>query len=226
MNKQHKVIMLPADDSRLMLNEYQITLNNNGEYLTEGIVVNANPVNIDSIPQHLYILSNDKIKINDWCYSKRNIVAKFGSFENSYENECYKIIATTDPKLTAVTAYYKFTPITTDYYTGIDNIIPGLPSIPQSFIKEYCESNGKIDTVNVEYQYISIQSSSVLTEDEALTEEHYTKLLLNNNEIVIHLLETKMYTKSEVMQLLDDVLIEYSDKTLADIPEWIHNNLN
>jgi len=50
---------------------------------------------------NLYITSDEELKMGDWVCSVRHFVGKFGFFENSYQNECKKIILTTDPQLIA-----------------------------------------------------------------------------------------------------------------------------
>ena len=49
--------------------------------------------------QHIYITSDEEIKVGDFVYSKRGFIGKFGEFENSYFDECKKIILTTDQDL-------------------------------------------------------------------------------------------------------------------------------
>lgn len=57
---------------------------------------------LDSENQHIYITNdNEDRKFMDWVYSIRGFIGQFGTFENSYEKECKKIILTTDPKLIA-----------------------------------------------------------------------------------------------------------------------------
>jgi len=55
-------------------------------------------------PQNIYITSDEEIKVGDWVYSIRGFIGKFGEFENSYINECKKIILTTDQDLIGVQA--------------------------------------------------------------------------------------------------------------------------
>ena len=78
--------------------------------------------------QHLYILSDEKIKEGDWCLNlDTNDIFKLGKYG---VNNAKKIIATTDTSL-------------------------GLPLIPESFIKYYISEYNKgniITDVEVEYE--------------------------------------------------------------------------
>ena len=74
----------------------------------------------------------EAIKVGDWVYSIRGFIGKFGEFENSYENECRKIIATTDPKCIIVKKYKsKLNP------KGYKEQKETLPQLQQSFLKEF-----------------------------------------------------------------------------------------
>jgi hypothetical protein len=86
--------------------------------------------------QHLYLVSDEEIKVGDYYLSET--FGKFNFFGQKpsilteddtelyikYKELCYKIIATTDTTL-------------------------NLPLIPQSFIEKYVEVNGKIEEVMV-----------------------------------------------------------------------------
>ncbi len=75
--------------------------------------------------QHLYFISNEEIKQDDWCLWGHRMVKKF---ESSNHNSLMwaKIIATTDPAL-------------------------NLPRPSQSFLEAYCRQNG-IDEVLIEVE--------------------------------------------------------------------------
>lgn len=66
----------------------------------------TNPMDADSrlddlgwVPVQLHEISETPFNLGDWVYSARGFVGKFGEFENSYVNECKKIIRTTDVSL-------------------------------------------------------------------------------------------------------------------------------
>lgn len=118
------------------------------------------------IQQHLYILSNEETKEDDWCiikYHAKQYPFKIKSIKDGYVNfysnkwiildqplkDCQKIIATTDSEL----GYY-----TEEQQYGYDprNKTGGWKSLPRpfnEFIKAYCEQGG-IDEVLVEYEYV------------------------------------------------------------------------
>ena len=85
------VHLLPTDKpSRLYLFEERLIL---GDLVTV-VFKKSGAVN-----QYIYITDDSEIKMGDWVYSVRGFVGKFGFFENSYQNECKKIILTTDQDL-------------------------------------------------------------------------------------------------------------------------------
>lgn len=123
------VVILPTNNkSKLRIDD--------GELVLGDSKICQNTINYQY--QNLYVISNDTIKLGDWVYSVRNIIGKFGEFENSYRNECKKIIATTDEKL-------------------------NLPKIPNDFIEKYCETGG-INEITIEYidtEYICIGNCGI-----------------------------------------------------------------
>ena len=138
MNKFEKcqVIMLPANrafkDGDLILNTRRSTLFIAAKGLKEGWE------GYDSshlTPQYLYILSNDKIKENDWYIrtgeGTNTRVFRANTKPLNYLDpriQSYKIIATTNPEL-------------------------NLLGIPTAFIHSYCVSSGSITEVMVEYEH-------------------------------------------------------------------------
>lgn len=76
-------------------------------------------------PQHLYLVSDREIKINDkYINTFTDKIEKNDSNEEGIDDIYKKIEATTDKSL-------------------------GLPLIPQSFIEEYAQKQGKIDKVKI-----------------------------------------------------------------------------
>lgn len=155
MFKKCKVVMLPTNQKAPI--EKQI-----GSSRIDLFIGFANDKN-DYIPnhersfkqfQHLYILSDDEIKENDWCINRNldtiyQIKAIVGNLEN-----WIKIIATTDLSL----GYNDILSIR--QRKGLTNHYPTfkpLPSIPQSFIKKYVSEYNKgnqITDIFVEYEEI------------------------------------------------------------------------
>ena len=77
----------------------RLRIGNNGNFVL-GLMQSAIISKNDSYTnQNIYITSDEEFKMGDWVYSVRHFVGKFGFFENSYQNECKKIILTTDQYL-------------------------------------------------------------------------------------------------------------------------------
>ena len=155
--KRAQVIMLPTNNKSLLhINYSKLQLNK-----FEQLDVNN---------QHLYIISDDKIKKGDWCYDKSNnrivkIIYKHPKTKSHYFvsanvntedeilkkgysvelEELKKIIATTDTSLT-ITTYYEI--------EGNQQI--QLPQPSQQFIEKYIESYDKSEVITdvlVEYEF-------------------------------------------------------------------------
>lgn len=123
MKKKCKVVMLPTNDKKAPILSY---LNDKSlQYFTNEYW--SNP---DLTKRHIYILSDEEIKVGDWCYSA--LLSIFQYLNNSEPTtNCYKIIATTDKSL------------------GLPEPPPGFPSV---FVREYNKGN-VIENVMVEYEY-------------------------------------------------------------------------
>lgn len=108
--------------------------------------VGFDPTIVDT--QHLYLVSDEKVNIGDWDYNP-NGTPKIQKQTNEVTQDVRdygwrKIIASTDPSL-------------------------GLPIIPQNFIQQYVEAQGKIEEVRVEIDYeteVSIYPSNMVSEFE------------------------------------------------------------
>ena len=130
--KKHKVIMLSIKDTSKEIKEYPspIALYDDELFHKHSCMYTLEK----AIFQHLYILSDDKIKVGDWITDTNKVyeapeIDAFIGFK--------KIIASTDISLE-------------------------LPQIPQSFINTYIEeynNDNIIDEVNVEYIYYNEEGS-------------------------------------------------------------------
>jgi hypothetical protein len=89
-----------------------------------------------SFPQHIYFISNRKIKEGDHIHFNVGCAAGIRQVDKEDCNDdcCFKIEATTDPSL-------------------------NLPLIPQSFIEKYVEKQGKIDEVMIDINETFTQCS-------------------------------------------------------------------
>lgn len=127
MYKQKNIIML-ATNQDANIGDFIISKHDHSGHLVCGIK-KGEPYNMSETRQHLYILSNDPIQVGDTVYSIRGFIGIFGHFENSYENECQKVIASTDNFLY-------------------------VPRIPNSFVTMYVNSYNKGQQIkNIEVEY-------------------------------------------------------------------------
>jgi len=183
--------------------------------------------------QHLYILSDDEIKVDDWitvyppCYDNNSmkyipeiLINDDGSYNNS--SGYLKVIASTDSLLTQNT-YYN----TGDFYKGVKSTLTqkGIPSIPQSFIDKYVSEynkGNKIEEVMVEYFHNSIYDIADGGKD------YYLKLNPDNNINIQSIKDS--WTRDEVRQVLinfrtTDISVKYGQTSENIIDEWIKENL-
>lgn len=131
-------VILPVDGG--FYSYGSIMLDNRGPYLWLNRSEACNDYFHKS--QHLYLISDQKIKLFDWAISD-GVVVKYNGL-HWYEIGDKKIEATTDPSL-------------------------GLPLIPQSFIEKYVKKQGKIDKVKIAYnnnRSINNRNGLVLTENK------------------------------------------------------------
>lgn len=102
--------------------------------------------------QHLYLVSDEEIKVRDWIYNPKgtpNIQHHTNNVPQDNRNYGWrKIVATTD-KL-CIDRNYKFVDNTPA--KGFEGFNVYLPLIPQSFIEKYVEVNGKIEEVMVNWE--------------------------------------------------------------------------
>ena len=173
MFKRAEVVMLPTNQKVINTKEYQLLLSNSlfwtskieikrytegWFFLNNSSNTNSHAITVPNVEkfkhQHLYIISDDKIKLFDWVYNnKENIVEQITSktqlifvLEENKENQTFKkIIATTDSSLWRPSHKY-----------ASDVIL--LPQPSQQFIEKYIEEYNRgnvITDVLIEYELIS-----------------------------------------------------------------------
>lgn len=142
--------------------------------------------------QHIYVCSDDTIKGGDW-YLRFGIVPvkcpdnRFSqnkkSIEDSYEARNRKIIASTDPSL-------------------------NLPTPSKEFVKRFCQLNGYIKDILVEYQD-SDNDYEEWTPDGMKT--FYVQELKVNSDNTISIIEIKKpsFTREEVQNMFDTIFAFY-----------------
>lgn len=115
---------------------------------------------LDSENQHLYIISNDEIKKNDWYidFSIGSIKLPLQAsedFKNNIQHNCFKIVATTDESLSEIPKGDTFNRL--------------CPEIPESFITAYIKSynGGKpITEVQLEMEIHTVIGGGLLPTGE------------------------------------------------------------
>jgi hypothetical protein len=167
--------------------------------------------------QHLYFTSEEEIKERDWIVYDHHI-EQAGRVESQTAYYGFKkIIASTDPKL------YTSEIVEEDMHMHKKSI----PQIPQSFIKEYVKQSG-IDKVVIEWNH---RITNLLTTNEPKVN--------SNNEITIHPIKEKMYTKDEVDMLMNAILTDtlvfknnrellkspHSNAIAQHVIDWVKENL-
>lgn len=184
--------------------------------------------------QHLYILSDEEIKVGDWyisnqaprlCveirrYTKYPYGHKNHKGETVYDFHTWKtkVIATTNPEL--------ILPI----QDNGESDYKYLPQIPKGFIQEYIKDyndGNPIKEVWVEYEKTSAVERSKI---ERITGYRpvYIPKLNPGNTIIIHKAEEKMYSRKELYEALykfnDSILDAYSQMNDKEFIEWFDKN--
>lgn len=157
--------------------------------------------------QHLYFLSDEKIKKDDWCYIKNHYneyyIAKYngesfdiindgGNFHPISQTNCFKIIATTNNNL-------KVCKVDRD---NDETYSESLPQPSKEFIEAYVEShnNGNIiEKVLVEYE----QEDGFGNTENFKTFSRYNYLKLKkDNTIITKKFEEKLFSELEIIGFL------------------------
>lgn len=199
MLKRTRVIMLPTNRKSkvFMHNETKVLFARNiDEYNYKSYFQN----------QHIYIVSDDEITMNDWHIN----VIQFNDalidempwkpedeihLKNlkKYSNYFKKVIASTDTSL-------------------------GLPSPSNAFIQKYCELNGKIDDINVEY----ILQHDLRTDNKD-QEFKYIPKVSSNNTITIKAIKDS-FTRVEVIKILEELYYISQHPYFEGVSEWFNKN--
>ncbi len=191
-------------------------------------------------PQHLYLISNDKIKEGDWVYNVLdNIVCEHKGLlipSDSIINY-KKVIASTDPKLInrqkewgMAVMYSTSKEGTEHWFTTYD-----MPTFSEDFIKAYVKANG-IDEVMVRYEDGDMGELHCLncghSEFHCNNEEGCDTLSYkegpmsrDNNEVIISMVEKKMYSRDEVVGLLMKASKDRAIQHREGFNKWIEENL-
>ena len=254
--KKGKVVMLPTNERVVNTKEYQLLLSNSLfwtskieiERYDEGWFFLKNSSNPNScaitIPnvenfkhQHLYIISDDKIKEGDWCINTGGNIKDSFPFRVTKEvmNNKFikKIIATTDTSLYIHQKETFYLPERVFY----------LPQPSQQFIQKFVEEYNKgreIKEVLVEYEDIiynpekdrEYQSNDRINIEDC---DKQTRLKINpkDNTITIKIVKDN-WNREEVIELCKQAFIDGTyaggfgpnEKTIdSETEKWIEENL-
>jgi len=202
MKKEAKVHMLPTEDKTAI--RYNSSLKIISKDISDYGVDNNDYISC----QHLYVTTDEEIKVNQRCLNDSTGVV-FTAEESELiiynsRSHIHKIIATTAPKLAKLIA---------GGGEGNAGVWKMLPQIQQSFIEEYCKQGG-IDKVLVEYMngYINNRpvSNGVLKTD-------------SNNCIIIHPVEESLL--EECLNAIEFLSDEANTNQYSELIKNIKENL-
>ncbi|MGB0405068.1 MAG: hypothetical protein ACPGDB_02630 [Fusobacterium sp.] len=190
----------------------------------------------DNKPLHLYITSDDEIKVGDWYINfQNNFVckadARYGELKNPIHHN--KIIATTEVLLIKQESAGSNedmlgVPIN---YEEVEEVLHDVivPRIPQSFVTEYVTKNG-IDEVMVEYEYKLIGTYKL---KDRKSNVELIPILSETNDIVVSTIKYHWNRKEYEQDLIYCVAEFAAERGLAttshemkDINEWTKNWIN
>ena len=170
-----------------------------------------------SSSHHLYITTDEEIKEGDWCVHQGKVKQAIGEAIVSFANEhAKKIIATTDKSLTIV-----------QERAGENVWSTWLPQPSQAFIEHYCKVGG-LKEVEVEYELpaISYKRGTNARNAERIVRNSifgWKPKIDSNNCITTHLIEEKMYSREEVIALINKHRKETYNGYSSS--KWIKQNL-
>ena len=221
MKKEAQVVMLPTDTKT----KIGIRTNSSTPITKVGelayLLYDGCEQDNDWDYQHLYIVDDSEIKDGDWCLFfwdgiKDGELGQVGSKPQQYfpknghtlNRNVRKIIGTTDPELT-----FKVD----KGFSNLEQREVRVPQLPQGFIESYCEN--PVEEVMVEYDVDMIMEfSSGTTPSESLK-------LTSNNELIIHPIEEKLYTREEVERLCRKYGTEVVKRGYPSDEQWKKENL-
>ena len=194
--KKAEVFMLPTNEAKGDFSKeriYPCLLKHSWMFDKEGkgkLIFTDSNIRTPTQLQHLYIISDDKIKEDDWCIdSDRNIFQHKNHFPVSIGQR--KIIATTNTLL-KIEINSKRGDLLPDVSFDIN-----LPQPSKQFIEKYIEEYNKgnvITDILVEYEYL-LDDMVVLP---------YWKLKVNPKDNTITIKKLKeLYTKEELCQIVE-----------------------
>lgn len=191
---------------------------------------------LESTFHDLYILSYDPVSPGDLCISPRyDEPIVFGQVENSYEEECAKIIATTNSKLFLESGVVGHS--SSGCYDQEADIKIPFPKPSKAFIDKYIDlynSHGKaIMDVMVEYKDDWDKGTKMCMEgygDDPEKFPFHPQLKVSLDNIITIKKVKEVWNREEVGDLLDKFRKDFPlhrgvQITDFDLKEWINKNL-
>ena len=230
--KKCKIVMLPTEKSEL----YSWVDSEGNKKLIFNPSVTMAHTDRFIIPQHLYIISDEEIKEDDFFLWKDKVY-KFdydrgygiqtktqeaiifnneefsGNAIVNHSNIVGKIIASTDPELTTQKSHFSRKEHCIDYH------FERLPRLSDAFLKAYCEK-GKIEEILVEYKVFKQYRGDV-----GLIEWYAIKIAPDNTITIKPVKDS--WNRKEVINLLRELYYESGHKESESdfLPNWISRNL-
>lgn len=199
MEKKCKVVLLPTENkTRIHKAKDNRIICSLGNYSKDNFDFDSN--------QHLYILSDDEIKEEDWFYRKEIGFKEISLYKAGIQlKNCKKVIATTNPNL----------------------IKEGVASIDDKFVKEYC--NNPVEEVLVEYELYNTKPNAL----PIYGKFDYKLKLSSNGSIIIKPVEETWDDIEE--EFLNHLKLKYPESknnigvhSLVDFAQeyriWLKNN--
>jgi hypothetical protein len=216
MVKELQVVMLPTEKAMLFVGG--IYLHSNKDTL--GIITNdyfveicnsknhvSKPMITEYKPQHLYLVSDEEIKEGDWFITPGSQL-RLRTYAIQPVKADKKVIATTDKSLKIEDK---------DVYPYLV-----IPQIPQSFIEEFVEANGKIDKVYIQANY---DLNSFQQSDNKPLRDFFTGYkLTDNNEVIISSIKAPNGESLYVRNILTRFALN-QNIPIPVLVEWIKENL-
>lgn len=240
-HKEHELVMLPTNQDDVN-NKLFINTKSNKLFYRK---YNLQQDTLYPMFQHLYILSDDEIKEDDWFISNLNEILKYTKKENKfvwYERltvpgvskvsqpfnihinlKPKKIIATTDTHLDNEWSF-------STKGDGKCNFNPKIAEIPESFIQYFTEQYNKgnvITEVNVEYEKINEKNPTLGKYGTIANGGGFDLKLIINPDNTISIKPIKdNWNRDEVVRLIMKyALDEHSVVISPKLSKWIKQNL-
>lgn len=238
MKKEAQVVMLPSLVQTYQVKQGDVFINDSREHSwgklqalkCERVTSNGHAWNgsgIQTYINHLYLVDDSEIKEGDWYLLGKIVRQSKGNLGKPDKGKYMKIIGTTDSSLVinAVDIHEVQGQVMQSHYHK------ELPQLSQSFIESYCKN--PVEKVMVEYEtpvppLKMRRSNSGKAKMLAIKQAAFglQPQLTHNNELIIHPIEEKLYTREEVAELCAKAYWDGNLNTGDIIPEnWIKENL-